>query len=76
MSHREGPGGEEQQLTNWSTSVGIALGGTVAAIALILLFTYLVDWVGDFWSQVAYAAGYFFERAKRGWRVDTPPSRP
>ena len=23
-----------------------------------------------FWSQVAYAAGYFFERARRGWSVD------
>jgi hypothetical protein len=22
------------------------------------------------WSQVAYAAGYFYERAKRGWTVD------
>jgi GT2 family glycosyltransferase len=23
------------------------------------------------WSQVAYAAGYFFERARRGWVVDS-----
>jgi glycosyltransferase involved in cell wall biosynthesis len=34
-----------------------------------------------FWSQVAYAAGYFFERVRRGWAVDpndrTPrPPRP
>lgn len=26
----------------------------------------------NFWSQVAYAAGYFFERVKRGWTVDVP----
>ena len=24
-----------------------------------------------FWSQVAYAAGYFFERIRRGWAVDS-----
>ncbi|HEX6050838.1 MAG TPA: glycosyltransferase [Gemmatimonadaceae bacterium] len=26
----------------------------------------------NFWSQVVYAAGYFYERVKRGWTVDTP----
>ena len=31
-----------------------------------------------FWSQVAYAAGYLFERARRGWVVDSggPRNRP
>lgn len=30
-----------------------------------------------FWSQVAYAAGYFFERVRRGWAVDwTERARP
>jgi glycosyltransferase involved in cell wall biosynthesis len=24
-----------------------------------------------FWSQVAYAAGYFFERIRRGWAIDS-----
>ena len=24
-----------------------------------------------FWSQAVYAAGYFFERARRGWAVDS-----
>ena len=26
----------------------------------------------SFWSQVAYASGYFFERVKRGWTVTQP----
>jgi glycosyltransferase involved in cell wall biosynthesis len=29
----------------------------------------------SFWSQVAYAGGYFFERIRRGWNV-TPASEP
>jgi len=35
-----------------------------------------------FWSQVAYAAGYFYERVRRGWAVGSneptplPPARP
>ena len=28
-----------------------------------------------FWSQVAYAAGYFYERTRRGWAVDSPKKR-
>ena len=30
-----------------------------AAVGLIVLFTYLVDWVGDFWSQVIYFVAVF-----------------
>ena len=29
-----------------------------------------------FWSQVAYAAGYFFERARRGWTPKAGAARP
>jgi hypothetical protein len=39
---------------DWQTAIGIALVATAAAVGLIVLFTYLVDWVGDFWSQVIY----------------------
>jgi hypothetical protein len=39
---------------DWTTAIGFALLGTAAAVGLIVLFTYLVDWVGDFWSQVIY----------------------
>jgi peptidoglycan/LPS O-acetylase OafA/YrhL len=39
---------------DWQTAIGFALVATGAAVALIVLFTYLVDWVGDFWSQVIY----------------------
>ncbi|MDX6533589.1 MAG: hypothetical protein QOF68_1333 [Gaiellales bacterium] len=41
-------------LYDWPTAIGIAVVGTIAAVALIILFTELVDWVGDFWSQLIY----------------------
>jgi hypothetical protein len=44
-------------LYDWPTSIGIAVVGTLAAVALIVLFTELVDWVGDFWSQMIYFTG-------------------
>ena len=46
-------------LYDWRTSIGVAIGGTVAAVALIIVFTYLVDWVGDFWSQLVYFVAVF-----------------
>jgi peptidoglycan/LPS O-acetylase OafA/YrhL len=39
---------------DWQTAIGFALVATAAAVSLIVLFTYMVDWVGDFWSQVIY----------------------
>ena len=51
MSDR--PSGE-QQLYDWPTSIAVAVAGTSAAVILIVVFTYLVDWVGSFWSQVVY----------------------
>jgi peptidoglycan/LPS O-acetylase OafA/YrhL len=50
-----GPGGE-RHLYDWPTSVAVALGGTAAAVVLIVVFTYLVDYTGSFWSQVIYFA--------------------
>ena len=44
---------------DWQTAIGLALVGTAAAVGLIVLFTYLVDWVGDFWSQVIYVVVVF-----------------
>jgi hypothetical protein len=51
------PGG--QHLYDWQTSIAFAVGGTVAAVVLIVVFTYLVDWVGSFWSQVVYFLAVF-----------------
>jgi len=44
---------------SWGQSIGLAVACTVGAVALIVLFTYLVDWVGQFWSQVIYFAAVF-----------------
>jgi hypothetical protein len=48
-----------QHLYDWQTSIAFAVGGTVAAVVLIVVFTYLVDWVGSFWSQVVYFLAVF-----------------
>jgi amino acid transporter len=39
-------------LVDWPTSVAFAVGAAIAAIALILLFSYIVDWIGELWPQV------------------------
>jgi hypothetical protein len=49
----------EQQVYDWPTSIALAVGGTAAAVVLIVVFTYLVDWVGSFWSQVVYFLAVF-----------------
>jgi len=49
----------EHLVYDWPTSIGIAVGGTAAAVVLIVVFTYLVDWVGSFWSQVIYFLAVF-----------------
>jgi hypothetical protein len=54
----DGPSGE-QQLYDWPTAIAVAVGGTAAAVVLIVVFTYLVDWVGSFWSQVVYFLAVF-----------------
>ncbi|HEY7259730.1 MAG TPA: hypothetical protein VH459_11700 [Gaiellales bacterium] len=55
---RDGPS-SEQHLYDWPTSIAVAVGGTAAAVVLIVVFTYLVDWVGSFWSQVVYFVAVF-----------------
>jgi Na+/melibiose symporter-like transporter len=47
------------EVYDWQTAIGVAVVGTAAAVGLIVLFTYLVDWVGDFWSQVIYFVAVF-----------------
>jgi hypothetical protein len=49
----------EHHLYDWPTSIAMAVGGTAAAVVLIVVFTYLVDWVGSFWSQVVYFLAVF-----------------
>ena len=49
----------KRELYDWQTAIGVAVAGTAAAVGLIVLFTYLVDWVGDFWSQVIYFVAVF-----------------
>src|SRR6476619_4076418 len=49
----------DQHLYDWTTAIAVAVGGTAAAVVLIVVFTYLVDWVGSFWSQVVYFLAVF-----------------
>jgi hypothetical protein len=44
---------------DWRTSIAVAAVGTAAAVGLIVVFTYLVDVIGDFWSQVVYFLAVF-----------------
>jgi hypothetical protein len=67
------------EVYDWQTAIGVAVVGTGAAVALIVLFTYLVDWVGDFWSQVIYFVAVFggvivLARRSRA-KDDADPSR-
>ena len=76
MSDR--PSGE-QHLYDWPTSIAMAVGGTAAAVVLIVVFTYLVDWVGSFWSQVVYFlavfAGVVGLAARSRMKDDADPAR-
>jgi hypothetical protein len=49
-----GPEQPSPSVYDWPTSVGFAIVGTIAAVALIVIFTYLDDVIGSFWSQVVY----------------------
>lgn len=69
----------ERTVYAWQASIALAVGGTVAAVALIFIFTYMDDYIGAFWSQVIYFGAFFFaviglaERSRRNDRVN--PSR-
>ena len=69
----------EPTVYSWSGSVGFAVVGVTAAIGLIIVFTYLVDWVDEFWAQAIYftfAAGAVVAAAVRSRRKDeADPSR-
>jgi hypothetical protein len=53
------PRATQPPVYDWQTAIGVAAGGTIAAVGLVVLFTYLVDWVGDFWSQLIYFVAVF-----------------
>jgi hypothetical protein len=69
----------ERPVYAWQTSIGVAVGGTIAAVALIVVFTYVDDYIGSFWAQVLYFAAFFIgviglaERSRRGDHAN--PSR-
>jgi hypothetical protein len=69
----------ERTVYAWQTSIGLAVGGAIAAVALIIFFTYVDNYIGSFWSQVLYFAAFFVgviglaERSRRNDRTD--PSR-
>jgi hypothetical protein len=43
----------------WQTSIALAVGGTAAAVVLIVVFTYMDDYIGSFWSQLLYFVAFF-----------------
>ena len=49
----------ERTVYAWQTSIGVAVVGTAAAVALIVVFTYMDDYIGSFWSQLIYFAAFF-----------------
>jgi hypothetical protein len=66
----------ERTVYAWQTSIAVAVGGAITAVALIFIFTYMDDYIGSFWSQVIYFAAFLFaviglaERSRRNDRVD------
>jgi hypothetical protein len=53
------PPSEQRTVYAWQTSIAVAVLGTAAAVVLIVLFTYIDDYVGSFWSQVIYFLAFF-----------------
>jgi hypothetical protein len=49
----------ERSVYAWQTSIAVAVGGTVAAVVLIVVFTYMDDYIGSFWSQLLYFVAFF-----------------
>jgi hypothetical protein len=57
----------------WQTSIAVAVIGTAAAVGLIVVFTYMDDYIGSFWSQVLYFGAFFsivVGLAERSRRID------
>ena len=69
----------ERSVYAWQTSIAVAVGGTAAAVVMIVVFTYMDDYIGSFWSQLLYFVAFFgvviglAERSRRHDRAD--PSR-
>ena len=49
----------ERNVYAWQTSIAVAVGGTAAAVVLIVIFTYMDDYIGSFWSQALYFLAFF-----------------
>jgi Flp pilus assembly pilin Flp len=47
---------QQPPVYGWQQSLVFAIVGTLISVALIIVFTELVGWVGEFWSQVIYFA--------------------
>jgi hypothetical protein len=66
----------ERGVYAWQTSIAVAVGGTAAAVVLIVVFTYMDDYIGSFWSQLLYFLAFFgvviglAERSRRNDRAN------
>jgi hypothetical protein len=67
------PPSEQRTVYAWQASIAVAVIGTGAAVVLIVLFTYMDDYIGSFWSQVIYFLAFFgavVGLAERSRRID------
>ena len=67
------PPSEQRSVYAWQTAIAVAVLGTAAAVVLIVLFTYMDDYIGSFWSQVIYFLAFFgvvIALAERSRRMD------
>jgi peptidoglycan/LPS O-acetylase OafA/YrhL len=73
------PTSDRSAVYAWQTAIAVALFGTVAAVGLIIVFTYMDDYIGAFWSQAIYFLAFFagvIALAERSRRLDhADPSR-
>jgi hypothetical protein len=73
------PSSERSAVYAWQTAIGVAVVGTAAAVGLIVVFTYMDDYIGAFWSQAIYFLAFFagvIALAERSRRLDSAnPSR-
>lgn len=73
------PSSERSAVYAWQTAIAVAVIGTVAAVGLIVVFTYMDDYIGAFWSQAIYFLAFFvgvIALAERSRRLDSAqPSR-
>jgi peptidoglycan/LPS O-acetylase OafA/YrhL len=73
------PSSERSAVYAWQTAIAVAVVGAAAAVGLIVVFTYMDDYIGAFWSQAIYFAAFFvgvIGLAERSRRLDgKDPSR-